>query len=119
MGLIVCSLCKGEKDETEFNKDSSRKNGRQRYCTVCRNKKRREISAKKKKDQDGWIVYYLPEEHYVGITSNLYRRMSNHKNEGRSVIDVEIVSKHKTPEMAALMEAYLHTIGYRGSKWNQ
>ena len=119
MGLIVCSLCKEAKDETKFNRDSSRKNGRQRYCTVCRNQKRREISANKKKDQGGWIVYYLPEEHYVGITSNLYRRMSNHKSDGKSTIDLEIISKHKTPEMAALMECYLHTMGYRGSKWNQ
>jgi hypothetical protein len=44
--------------------------------------------------------------------------MHNHKNNGKSIIDLEIISKHKTPQMAALMESYLHTLGYRGSKWD-
>ncbi len=67
-----------------------------------------------KSKKDGYhYVYYLPEEHYVGVTDNVKYRMYSHKsNFSRHTNDVEIV--HKTPcrKEAELVESKLHSIGY-------
>lgn len=69
-----------------------------------------------KSKKDGYhYVYYLPEEHYVGVTDNVKYRMYSHKsNFSRHTNDVEIV--HKTPcrKEAELVESKLHSIGYCG-----
>ena len=66
---------------------------------------------------DCYIVYLLPnhtEYGYVGVTSNPYNRMSNHKHNGRDTTDWMILSIKKTKEEALELERLLHT-GFGGS----
>jgi len=44
------------------------------------NANQRSYTARKPKKDEGYYVYYLPEEHYCGITNNLYQRESSHRN---------------------------------------
>ena len=66
--------------------------------------------------KDGYYtVYYLKEEHYVGMTTNLSYRMRYHKSKhNRKVEDVEIFGKYETKEEAIRTEAELHNLGYLG-----
>ena len=66
--------------------------------------------------KDGfYTVYYLPEEHYIGMTVSLHNRLIAHKNKhNRHVQDVEVVGKYKTKKEALAVEAKLHSMGYLG-----
>ena len=66
--------------------------------------------------KDGYYtVYYLKEEHYVGMSNNLTYRLRNHKSYySRHIEDVEIIGKYKTKEGATRVEAALHAMGYLG-----
>ena len=69
-----------------------------------------------KDNKDGYYyVYYLPEEHYVGVTDNVKYRMYNHKCAfNRHVDNVEIVYRHTCRKEAELVESKLHSMGYQG-----
>ena len=63
-----------------------------------------------------YTLYYLPEEHYVGVSNQPKLRMYHHKAKGRYIKDVEIVSTFETKRDALDAERYLHDIlGYNGS----
>jgi len=66
--------------------------------------------------KDGYYtVYYLKEEHYVGMTSSVHTRLQNHKNNhNRHIEDVEIIGKYETKREALRVEAALHSMGYLG-----
>ena len=72
--------------------------------------------AYKESQKDGlYTVYYLKEEHYAGMTSNLSYRLSNHKTmKNRHIEDVEIIGKYKNKKEASRVEAALHSMGYNG-----
>ena len=78
--------------------------------------KSREISNKKfaKTRDRHYTVYYLPEEHYVGKTYRYKARLKEHDKSGKIIEGAEIVWITKSPAMANLMEAYLHTFDYNG-----
>ena len=62
-----------------------------------------------------YTVYYLLEEHYVGMTKSLKYRLNQHKNKNnRHVEDVEVIGKYKTKAEATRVEAALHSMGYLG-----
>jgi len=64
---------------------------------------------------DHYTVYYLPEEHYAGMTSRLTHRLNFHKNNyNRHIENVEIVGKYETKAEATRVEAALHSMGYLG-----
>lgn len=63
---------------------------------------------------EGFSVYYLPEEHYVGMTNNLNRRLSHHKHTGKIIDNFEIVCYFKRQVDAHLYETWLHAMGYHG-----
>ena len=67
-------------------------------------------------NKDGlYTVYYLPEEHYAGMTTILGHRLAKHKSEyNRHIEDVEIIGKYKTKAEATRVEATLHAMGYLG-----
>mgnify|MGYP006160765243 CR=1 FL=1 len=67
--------------------------------------------------RDGfYTVYYLPKENYVGVTTNLYSRLSSHRNEyKRNVEGVEIFGKYKNKREALDTECELHSLGYAGA----
>ena len=68
------------------------------------------------KHKDGFhYVYYLPEHHYAGVTSNLKWRMRMHKNNANRFVDnIEIVYKTPCRKEAELVESKLHSLGYQG-----
>ena len=69
--------------------------------------------------KDGYYtVYYLKEEHYVGMTNSLSRRLRYHKSvHNRHIEDVEIIGKYETKEEATRVEAALHSMGYLGKDY--
>ena len=67
-------------------------------------------------EMDGYYVYYLKEEHYVGQTKNMRRRMNGQKSDSkRHVLDVEVLAKFETRKEALAYEAKLHSMGYAGA----
>lgn len=72
-------------------------------------------SNKLKQRQPYYTVYYLKEEHYVGQTMGIRKRLAVHKYESkRHVLDVEVLAKFETREEALAFEAKLHDMGYDG-----
>ncbi len=103
-----CRECNVVKHRDEFYTHRAK-------CIECYNK---DTLHRYRKNRDGMFrVYYLPEEHYVGMTSDIYNRMKQHSKKGKITQGFEIVWTCKTAAMALLMEAYLHTLGYNGCKY--
>ena len=50
------------------------------------NKEKRNATAKKRREANGWYIYYIPSIHYCGITNDLPSRRAWHKCKD---IDVE------------------------------
>lgn len=64
-----------------------------------------------------YYVYYLPEEHYIGITDHPRGRISRHKYCGKIVDDWEIVAVFNNPFDAVILEAEFHRRGYNGFQY--
>ena len=126
-----CKNCKGEFLLIEFAKNKVSKDGRGSKCKSCvkdynkeyRDKPNNKARAKKYKKNrydkerhplNYTAVYYLPEEHYIGITLNVTARMSQHKNSGRITQGYEILAWFERSVDAHLFETMLHVRGYRG-----
>ena len=65
----------------------------------------------------GHYVYYLPEEHYVGKTNYLKRRMHQHRKNGKCTEGMEIVACFERSVDAHWMETMLHQRGYLGYRY--
>ena len=78
------------------------------------NEWRKEWRAIQKAKYPGYSVYYLPEEHYVGMSESVTTRMTKHKHLGRIVEGMEILASFDSPIRAHLFETTLHLMGYRG-----
>ncbi len=64
-------------------------------------------------------VYYLPEEHYVGITNDVAARCSAHRRRyGRITEGFEVLASFERRVDAAWFEVMLHQRGYHGFKQN-
>jgi len=100
------------------------------YCLKNRDKKlayyaeynsKSENKARRRQiilDEQGGLtaVYYLKEEHYVGVTKNLRLRMNEHRSgSNRHVEDVEVLGMFETREEGLAFEAKLHSMGYNGA----
>lgn len=59
-------------------------------------------------------VYYLPEEHYIGMTNNIKRRIKYHEYSGRITDDFEVLATFKRQVDAHLFETLLHSMDYNG-----
>ena len=120
-----CSKCKANKNVNEFYK---REGGRLRsHCKECmgeQSKNRKIWRGKEYLDhqrryrasfKDGYYsVYYLPEEHYVGMTNNVKSRMDYHKSNGKITEGLEIIAKFERAVDAHLFETMLHQRDYNG-----
>jgi len=68
-----------------------------------------------KKEKDGFTsVYYLPEEHYVGMTGRVKKRMQQHQSAGKNVKNYKILRVFDNEIKAHLYETQLHLMGFRG-----
>ena len=96
-----------KKDRTEYYK---------KYYQANKENKAAYNEAYNEDNKDGYYtVYYLKEEHYVGMTTSLNIRLSSHKSKhNRHIEDVEIIGKYKTKKEALRVEAALHAMGYLG-----
>lgn len=111
--MKTCRTCKQDKPLTEYHKCiKTNATYLRSYCKDCGKEARREYRRKLK---DGkWYVYLLPEEHYVGITNCIKERMRSHK---KITDGYEIIGSYETPAHALMVEAYYHTKGYYGCKY--
>ena len=82
------------------------------YCKECNatNRMRLYNEASSK----GFYVYYLPEEHYVGMTNNISQRISQHKMSGKLVEDYEIIAIFARAVDAHWFETMFHMRNYNG-----
>jgi hypothetical protein len=83
----------------------------QRKTYIGKTKAYQERRARK---YDGYSVYYLPEEHYIGISKNILARISKHKHLGRLVSGWEVICSYENPIEAHLLETLFHLRGYNG-----
>ena len=72
------------------------------------------MSYEKTKLIDGFAVYYLPEEHYIGITNNPIKRAKKHRQCGKSTYGMEIIAIFDNPFDAIILEAEFHRREYNG-----
>ena len=89
--------------------ERANKNYTRPRCRSC------ERADRLKKEQDGFTsVYYLPEEHYVGMTGRVKKRMSAHKSAGKNIINYKILRVFENEIEAHLYETQLHWMGFGG-----
>ena len=75
------------------------------------NANQRAYTARKPKIDDGYYVYYLPEEHYCGVTNNLYQRESQHRNTANKNTDGMTILFHSMDRnIAAHHEAMFQSV---------
>tara|TARA_R110000744_G_scaffold104800_4_gene200531 strand:- start:489 stop:866 length:378 start_codon:yes stop_codon:yes gene_type:complete len=121
-GNSKCFKCNRIKRKVLFHIDKSRKAGVSSYCKSCKSKLDRLRSSRRgERNEKGdhiYTVYYLPEEHYAGMTKDLLRRISSHKKLGKIVDGYEIVGQFENPKVAHLMETKLHIMGYNGFQYS-
>ena len=123
----TCKTCKVTKDISEFYK---LRNMPRLNCKECcksiskeymKNNKERVAKIKKKynktKKLDHYLVYYLPEENYCGVTNNPHFRMSKHKTDGNDTNNWRVLATAKTRQEALTIENKYHTeLGMNGAK---
>ena len=107
---------KKEYDKQRYLKNKSSIDERQRiYKLANLDKVRAKDERYRNSMKDGlYTLYYLREEHYIGITDSVKRRMRVHKSLGKYTKDIEVICKFKTKREALDAESLLHSIGYNG-----
>lgn len=66
---------------------------------------------------DHYVVYYLPKEHYCGITNNPVFRMHDHKKNGKDTTDWMVLFTAESRKTAAYYEAlFQSTLAIEGLK---
>jgi hypothetical protein len=108
-----CRVCFNTKNISEFsNCIKSYGTFKRSYCKECGRKQRRDWHKNRK---DGfWYIYYLPEEHYIGMTSLISERLKAHDRKGKIIDNYEIIGKYSNPALALMHEALFHYCGYEG-----
>ena len=103
-------------------REANREKARQ-YAREYSKKNGKDLAAKKsiygkeyraRHTNDFYTLYYLKEEHYVGITKRPKLRIKDHKKKNRHVLDFEIISTFKSKREALDVERLLHNLGYNG-----
>jgi hypothetical protein len=107
-----CSKCGKNKEFSEFHPKAKNSGGYRAACKVCHRRLNNERHHKRK--DNCFLVYYLPEEHYIGFTQNKSRRFSQHRANGKCTDGYEIVAMFDNPFDAIILEAEFHRRGYNG-----
>ena len=110
--MKVCSRCETEKDLNLFYNDKTKRDGLRPDCKLCINKVKK---ANYESSKDSYhTLYYLPEEHYIGVSCRPSGRVRDHRVRGKLIDNWESVATFKTKRDALDAEAYMHSIGYNG-----
>ena len=96
------------------NLDVLKAKSRDRYIKNKSHTKSKVLSYKQTLKDDFYTVYYLKEEHYIGVTNQPKIRMQNQKRNGKHVLDYEVVTTVKTKREALDIESLLHKLNYNG-----
>ena len=111
-----CKTCSTVKSINNFSLDRFNEVTQIQYysskCKECANNRTKEYYLKKQEESslNYYLVYYLPEEHYVGITSNPWSRMRKHKNGGRNISKWRVLYSCKTKKEAGYIEAMFQSV---------
>ena len=93
-----CDKCKELKPTTKFsNNKVNNKIYPRKACNTCR--------ANRIKKSGFYYVYYLPNEHYCGITNSLVLRMIDHRKTGKNTEDYKVLYTSKDKKNACYHEA--------------
>lgn len=109
--MKVCTNCKETKYLHLFSKRSDRSGKYASRCKECRNSRQKELRKNRFK---GTAVYYLPEEHYIGITNDIQERMITHRKRGKLTDGYEILAYYERRVDAHLLETMFHIRNYNG-----
>ena len=110
--MKTCKSC-------QIKLDSFNRAGRNLLCKKCKNKAILGYTNGYNRNRHKYYMYYLPEEHYIGITNYVSRRISVHKYKGKRITEgYEVVAVYDNPKLAALHEALMHYLGYNGSAYD-
>ena len=63
-----------------------------------------------------YSLYYMPEEHYIGVTNQLTIRMVNHRCKNKITEGYEVISTFSNKKEALKVEKLYHSIGYIGGR---
>jgi len=80
-------------------------------------KKNKEKILAKNREGDGFYsVYYIPNEHYVGMTNNVKFRYKNHKYVAKRDLEgFRVLREFACPHEAHIYETQYHMMGCNGS----
>lgn len=89
-------------------------NSRKLYCSIhC--KQQQWKNNRRAKERNGLTyVYYLPEEHYIGMSNQMSYRMSRHRAQGKITDGMEVIAGFERRVDAAWLEVLFHQRGYNG-----
>ena len=79
--------------------------------TEAQKRSRRDYQRRRRARQkeEGYKLYYLPNEHYVGITLHLYQRMFKHREREKDTDGYKILAVYPTLEQARHHENLMHS----------
>ena len=95
--MVKCTKCKTN-EKTPYNS----------WCKKC-NYDSRKAWRDRQRDDKTYYVYYLPEEHYAGITFMLSDRMVTHRQHGMNTEGCKILAEYKDKAEARHHENLLHS----------
>ena len=98
----------------EVNRESIKANKKAHYLKNKESIKKRVGKYKQSLKDSFYTIYYLSEEHYVGVTNQPKIRMQNHKINKNHVLDYEVITTVKTRREALDIESFLHKLNYNG-----
>ena len=104
-----CYKCDTVKPFTDFYK--STRDGYGSRCKACEKIYNQERWQRRKHEP---CVYYLPEHHYIGVSSMIEQRLYEHKSSGKITEGYEILCYFEREVDAAWMEIQFHQRGYNG-----
>lgn len=93
-----CNKCGEEKPIYKFSNNKVKgKYYPRKTCNFCR--------VNKIKKDGCYYVYYLPQEHYCGITNSLVSRMIDHRKKGKNTDNYRVLYSSKDKKDACYHEA--------------
>ena len=108
----------------EYNGVETR--GKDRVCRICEkhfimlhaNQHRYWCQNCLIEETEGHWVYYIPNEHYVGVSDKPYRRINHHHKKGWNIANARMLFHSKSRSEAERVEAEFHImLSCNGAVW--
>jgi hypothetical protein len=82
---------------------------------MLKNKKRRRYI--KSIDDHSNIIYFIPEENYIGMTKNIVTRLKSHNRDGLNLTGTTTLARFDDVNTCRLFERVLQNIGFDGNMY--